>query len=215
MSKELRHPFRVVVVTGVPGVGKTTVLSKAKDEAEKYGLKILVLNLGDFMSSEAIRRGLVKNRDELRYMSLRQQLELQDMAAKAMINEATKKLGDDGFLLVDTHAVIRTPYGLLPGLPQHVVDELRPDAIVLLEADPREIALRQARDVSRYRADMGGEEGVRELMEWARKSAIASAVSYASLVRVIVNKEGKAEEAAEELVELLRYLGTNALQRQA
>ncbi|MGC9072338.1 MAG: adenylate kinase [Acidilobus sp.] len=199
----LRNNFKVVIVTGVPGVGKTTVLSVLEKKAKERGLKIKVLNFGDFMLNRAVVDGLVKSRDEIRHMSARKQLDIQSHAARAMAIEASKELGSDGYLIVDTHAVVRTPQGLLPGLPRHVVDELKPDAIVLIEADPKEIAARQARDPTRYRTDFGGEEGVRQLMEQARMAAIASAVQYASLVVTIVNREGKAEEAAEELLKVL------------
>ncbi|MGC9209657.1 MAG: adenylate kinase [Acidilobus sp.] len=203
---DLRNSFKVVIVTGVPGVGKTTVLSILEKKARERGLKLKVLNFGDFMLSKAVEDGLVKSRDEIRYMSARRQLEIQAHAARAMVVEASKELGSDGYLIVDTHAVVRTPQGLLPGLPKHVVDELKPDAIVLIEADPKEIAARQARDTSRYRADFGGEEGVRQLMEQARMAAMASAVQYASLVVTIINREGKAEEAAEELLKVLERI---------
>ena len=202
----LRNPFRVVIVTGVPGVGKTTVLSIFRKMAEGEGLKVKVLNFGDFMVETALKEGLVKNRDELRYLPPRKQLELQQLAARRMVEEASRELGSDGALLIDTHAVVKTPFGYLPGLPKHVIDELKPDAIVLLEARPEDIARRQARDVTRYRADVGAEEGVREMLERAREAAMASAVHYASFVKVIVNEEGQAEKAAQELLALVKAL---------
>ncbi|ESQ26073.1 MAG: Archaeal adenylate kinase [uncultured Acidilobus sp. OSP8] len=203
MTEQLRNGFKVVVVTGVPGVGKTTVLSIAEKKARERGIKLKVLNFGDFMLNKAVAEGLLKDRDEIRRASLRQQLELQSYAAKAMVEEASRELGTDGFLIIDTHAVVRTPVGLLPGLPKHVVDELKPDAIVLIEADPREVAARQQKDTTRYRADFGGEEGVKLLMEQARMAAFSSATLYGSIVTTIINREGKAEEAAEELLRVL------------
>ncbi len=202
----LRNRFKVVVVTGVPGVGKTTVLSIAVKKAAERGLKVKMVNFGDFMLSKAVSEGLVKDRDEIRYASLRKQLELQTHAAKSMVSEASTDLGDNDILLVDTHAMVKTPFGLLPGLPKHVIDELKPDVIALVEADPKEVAARQARDATRYRADFGGEEGVRALMEQARMAAIASAVQYGSLVVTIVNREGRAEEAAEQLLGVLERI---------
>jgi len=118
MTEQLRNGFKVVVVTGVPGVGKTTVLSIAEKKARERGIKLKVLNFGDFMLNKAVAEGLLKNRDEIRRASLRQQLELQSYAAKAMVEEASRELGTDGFLIIDTHAVVRTPVGLLPGLPK-------------------------------------------------------------------------------------------------
>jgi len=109
MAERLRNSFKVVVVTGVPGVGKTTVLSIAEKKARERGIKLKVLNFGDFMLNKAVAEGLLKNRDEIRRASLRQQLELQSYAAKAMVEEASRELGTDGFLIIDTHAVGEDP----------------------------------------------------------------------------------------------------------
>ena len=202
----LRHPFKVVVVTGVPGVGKTTVISHLQELAAKEGLKLLTVNFGTFMLETAVKLGLVKSRDEIRRLPLRRQLELQREAARRIVEEASSKLGGDGILVVDTHALVKTPAGYWPGLPKHVLDELKPDMIAVVEASAEEIVARQARDESRFRADIGGVEGVRRLMESARAASFASAVHYASTVAIVENKEGRAREAAEQLLRLIKSL---------
>ncbi len=206
MAEGLRHPFRVVVVTGVPGVGKTTVISRFRELAEAEGLRVLVVNFGTYMLETAVREGIVDDRDKLRTLPLRRQLELQRLAARAIVRDAAEKLGGDGVLVVDTHALVRTVAGYWPGLPRHVLDELKPDMIAVIEASPEEIAARQARDRSRYRADIGGVEGVRALLEYARAASIASAVHYASTVAFIENREGAVDEAARRLLELVKNL---------
>ncbi len=202
----MRHPFKVVVVTGVPGVGKTTVIKILAELAAREGLKLKISNFGDYMLRAALESGLVKNRDEIRRLPLRSQLELQRIAAKSIVEEASKELGDGGILIVDTHALVKTPAGYWPGLPKHVLDELKPDSIVVIEASPEEVAARQARDKTRYRSDIGGVEGVARLMEAARAAGIASAVHYASTVAIIENREGRAEEAARRLLEVIKSL---------
>lgn len=108
--------------------------------------------------------------------------------------------------MVDTHALVKTPSGYWPGLPKHVLDELKPDMIAVIEARPEEIVTRQAKDKSRFRADIGGLEGVMRLMEAARAASIASATYYASTVAIILNREGAPEEAAKELMRLIEGL---------
>ncbi len=206
MAEGLRHPFRVVVVTGVPGVGKTTVVSRFTEMAEREGVSVFVVNFGSYMLETALREGVVDDRDKLRSLPLRKQLELQRLAARAIVRDAAERLGDGGVLVVDTHALVRTAAGYWPGLPKHVLDELRPDMIAVVEASPEEIAARQARDTSRYRADIGGVHGVRALLEHARAASIASAVHYASTVAFIENREGAADEAARRLLELVKNL---------
>ncbi|BAA79965.2 adenylate kinase [Aeropyrum pernix K1] len=202
----MRHPFKVVVVTGVPGVGKTTVIKELQGLAEKEGVKLHIVNFGSFMLDTAVKLGLVEDRDKIRTLPLRRQLELQREAAKRIVAEASKALGGDGVLIIDTHALVKTVAGYWPGLPKHVLDELKPDMIAVVEASPEEVAARQARDTTRYRVDIGGVEGVKRLMENARAASIASAIQYASTVAIVENREGEAAKAAEELLRLIKNL---------
>ena len=202
----MRNPFRVVIVTGVPGVGKTTVLRKLEEIAREEGLNVKVVNFGSHMLNYAVREGIVESRDKIRTLPLRKQLELQRLAAKSIVEEASKELGENDYLIIDTHALVKTVAGYWPGLPRHVIDELKPDMIAVIEADPEVIAARQARDKTRYRADMGGAEGVRRLMEYARAASFASATFYASTVAIVENPEGRPEEAARKLFEYMRNL---------
>ncbi len=202
----MRHPFRVVIVTGVPGVGKTTVLQHLKDKAQAKGLDVEIVNFGSFMLDYAVREGIIENRDKIRTLPLRKQLDLQARAAKAIIEYASKRLGENSYLIIDTHALVRTVAGYWPGLPKHVIDHLLPDMIAVIEAPAEIIAARQERDKTRYRADFGGAEGVRRLMEYARAASFASAVFYASTVAIIENPEGRAEEAADKLLSYMERL---------
>ncbi|MEB3766116.1 MAG: adenylate kinase [Desulfurococcales archaeon] len=195
----MRNKFKVVIVTGVPGVGKTTVISKLAELAESKGIKLKIVNFGTAMLNYAIKEGIVKDRDELRKLPLRKQLELQSLAARSIINDSND-LGENDYLIIDTHALVKTVAGYWPGLPRHVIDELKPDMIAVIEADPEVIVKRQERDTARYRKDMGGALGVAKLMEYARAASFASATYYASTVAIIENEEGKAEEAAQKLL---------------
>ncbi|MCE4613279.1 MAG: adenylate kinase [Desulfurococcales archaeon] len=202
----MRHSFRVVIVIGVPGVGKTTVLSHLEKLASAEGLRVSIVNFGSYMLDTAVKEGVVENRDQLRRLPLRTQLKLQRIAARRIIEDASKRLGEDGYLVVDTHALVKTPAGYWPGLPRHVLEELKPDLIAIIEASPEEIHSRQLRDKGRYRKDIGGVEGIKELMERARIASIASSIFYASTVAIIVNREGQAEAAATELLEFMKNL---------
>ncbi len=203
---QLRNPFTTIIVTGVPGVGKTTVLNRLMEMLKEEGIEAVVSNFGDYMFKVASEKGLVKHRDEIRKLPLQTQLELQRWAAQAIVRDASEKLGDRGVLIVDTHSVIKTPSGYWPGLPRHVIEELRPDSIVVIEADPELIIARRQRDKTRYREDMGGVEELKELMSMARTAAMASAVLTASSVFIVENPEGRPEEAARRILELVKML---------
>ncbi len=207
MGKDIpRHPFIVIVVLGVPGVGKTTVLNNLVKFAKEKQIRIVIKNLGDYMLREALKHGFVSNRDELRYLKIRQQLELQLLAAKSIIQDAYKELSENDVLIIDTHAVIRTKYGYWTGIPRQLIDELKPDAFIVIEADVNEIISRQLRDKSRYRADFAKPEIVSELMELTRHNAFSAALFNSSLVRIVLNREGEAENAAKEILEVIEGL---------
>ena len=93
----------VVIVTGVPGVGKSTVMAAA----EEYGYKIV--NFGTTMFEEAQKEG-VNDRDDMRKLAIEDQQRLQ--------KQAGEKISQMGDVVVDTHASILTPSGYMPGLPE-------------------------------------------------------------------------------------------------
>jgi adenylate kinase len=204
---EARHPFKVAVVTGIPGVGKTTVLRLLANMLEERKTRFLLLNLGDYMYKAASGKGLVKNRDEIRRLNHRMQLELQELAARLIVEHASRELGSGDILIIDTHALVKTSTGLWPGLPEHVVRILKPDVIFVVEASPEEILARQERDTTRYRRDIGGSlEEIRGFMEMARIAALISAVKTGSAVSIIVNPQNAVEKAAQRIFEILGHI---------
>ncbi len=202
----LRYPFIVALALGVPGVGKTTVLRKLVELAEREGIKVRVVNLGDYMLKEALRRGYVDQRDKLRYLKLRQQLELQVHAANAIISEASRSLKEGDILIIDTHAVIKTGIGFWTGIPRILMETFKPDILIIIEASIEEILSRQQRDTSRYRKDLSKPEIVKSLIDQTRALAFAAALITSSLVKIVENKEGKVEETARTILEALKGL---------
>ena len=64
--------MKLVVLTGIPGSGSTTILKKTLEEVD-----YLHLNYGDIMTEIAVEKGLVENRDELRKLPADTQKEIQ------------------------------------------------------------------------------------------------------------------------------------------
>ena len=118
--------MKLVVVTGIPGSGSTTVLSKALEEVD-----YIHLNYGDIMTEIAIEEKLVENRDQLRKLPAETQKIIQKKAAKRI-----KEKSESENVIVDTHCTISTPDGFLPGLPIWVLEELKPSNFILIEANP-------------------------------------------------------------------------------
>ena len=183
----------VIVVTGTPGVGKTTVLKTAlENTSTEYG----VVNYGDVMLEEAKRRG-VRDRDEMRRLSPEIQRDIQRKAAQEIATKA-----EDKGIIVDTHCTIKTPSGYLPGLPVWVLDALKPEKIVLIEAEPEEIMNRRMKDTTRIRdADVLSEIEEHQLVNKA--TAMAYAALTGATVKIIRNSDNKLTEASQQLIDVL------------
>ncbi|WP_297497112.1 adenylate kinase [Thermococcus sp.] len=187
-------PF-VVMITGIPGVGKSTITRIA---LKRTRIKFRLVNFGDLMFEEAIKAGLVKHRDEMRKLEPGAQKELQLKAAQRIVEIARKEP-----VLLDTHATIKTPVGYLLGFPREVIEVINPNFIVIIEATPSEILGRRLRDLKRDR-DVETEGQIERHQDLNRAAAISYAMHSNALVKIIENHEDKGlEEAVNELVKVL------------
>ncbi|MEE8401805.1 MAG: adenylate kinase [Candidatus Hydrothermarchaeaceae archaeon] len=186
--------MKVVVVTGTPGAGKTTVLNGA---LKKIGETLKIVNYGDEMFSVAEKKGIVSHRDDMRKKSPDVQKDIQRLAAKSI---AEKAKGSP--IIVDTHCTIKTPKGYLPGLPSWVIEELKPSQIILVEADSKDIAGRRARDTTRERDEEARSE-IDEHQMINKATAMSYAVYSGATVKVVKNNDGGLDLAVEELASVL------------
>jgi adenylate kinase len=190
---------RTVIVTGIPGSGKTTVCSRIEKLAKNAGVEVNVINYGTVMMRLLQKHGRGMERDDMRRDNLDTQRKLQKEVAGIIVEKMTQL---SGLTIVDTHMSIKTPAGYLPGLPSHNLSVLKPDMLVLVEAEPREISRRRMKDATRKR-DAAVEEAVREELLFSRFMAGASAVLAGAPVKIVVNAEGRQEEAAKEIFDAL------------
>lgn len=187
-------PF-VVVITGIPGVGKSTITKLA---LQRTRAKFRVVNFGDIMFEEAVKAKLVTHRDEMRRLSLKVQRELQLKAAQRIL-----EISREEPVLLDTHATIKTPLGYMLGFPKEVIEVINPKFIVIIEATPSEILGRRLRDLKRDR-DVETEEQIQRHQDLNRAAAISYAMHSNALIKIIENHEDKGlEEAVNELVKIL------------
>jgi adenylate kinase len=187
-----------VIVTGIPGVGKTTVINSAMELVkEKHGEDVLLLNFGTEMFEVASAQGTVKNRDEMRKLPTAIQRETQRKAGESIAQKAKSVR-----VIVDTHTLIQTNNGYLIGLPEWVVRAIQPKTVVLVEADPENIASRRSSDETRTR-DVQIVDEVKTHQEMCRAAAVAVGTITGATVRIIKNREGKVEEAAKALASAL------------
>ncbi|MFX1369154.1 MAG: adenylate kinase [Promethearchaeota archaeon] len=189
---------KIVIVTGIPGVGKTTVINTAIEKVKQnHNEDVLILNIGTEMFEIAVKKGFIEDRDQLRKMSTAKQREVQRLAGEAIAKKAKKAR-----VIVDTHTLIQTNNGFLIGLPEWVARAIQPKTVVLVEADPEKIAGRRSSDETRTRdAQLVEEIGTHQRM--CQAAAIAVGTFTGATVRIIKNREGKVEEAAAELAATL------------
>lgn len=193
------HSNARVVVVGVPGVGKTTVITQAAERLNQLGSKTQVLVFGSLMLEEA-KKMSIGDRDEMRKLSVTAQRQLQEMAAKRISTVQGVNL------IIDTHLFINTREGRYPGIPQNLLDILSPTHLVMISADPEEIFARRMQDNTRNR-DLISIDGIKNDLEIAVSMIATSSVLTGSPFRIIFNRRDKLQDAVSEVVELLSMKG--------
>jgi adenylate kinase len=191
---------KTIIVTGIPGTGKTTVCTFIEKLAEKTGVKVSVINYGTIMMEILQKSGKPMERDAMRKDNVETQRKLQRQVAEAI---AQRTRTHDGLTVIDTYMSIKTPEGYFPGLSSNNLQLLKPEMLVLVEAQPSEISSRRMKDARRKR-DTSVEDSVREELTFSRAIAGACAVLVSAPVKVVMNAEGKPEEAAKDI---LRAMG--------
>jgi adenylate kinase len=187
-----------VVVTGVPGVGKTTVITGAMEKLAGEGVNYESINFGSFMFERAVKDNVVGNRDEMRRLDRNVQKRLQKEAASGIATVSGTKN-----VIIDTHCSVKTPAGYLAGLPEWVLRELMPDIIVLVETDEDQILLRRLGDDTRAR-DMEGARAIVEHQAFNRSLAAAYAMLTGCTVKIVRNENFLLDRAVQDMVDVLR-----------
>jgi adenylate kinase len=185
-----------VIITGVPGVGKTTVVNEALKKLKEEGIEYQSINFGTFMFDVAVKENIVKDRDEMRTLDRAVQKKLQQSAGKAIAKVK-------GNVLIDTHASVKTPKGYMAGLPEWVLREIMPDIIVLVETDDDQILMRRMTDETRTR-DKEGAKSIAEHQQFNRSIAAAYAMVTGCTIRIVTNADFLLDRAGTDLADVLR-----------
>ena len=182
------------IIVGIPGVGKTTLITRAAEMLNQKR-KTTVVIFGTIMFEEAKKMGL-RNRDEMRRMTVEDQRRLQDLAAQRIT-----EMKDD-IVMIDTHLFINTEEGYYPGLPMRLLNIMKPTNMVMVAADPREIAERRKSDQTRQR-DIVSAENIQKELDISRVMVASCSILTGAPFAIIMNNEGQISEAAANIAKIL------------
>jgi adenylate kinase len=182
------------IIVGIPGVGKTTVITRATEMLNQKR-KTTVVVFGTVMFEEAKKIGL-QNRDEMRRMPVEHQRRLQEMAAQRIT-----EMKDD-IVLIDTHLFINTEEGYYPGLPMRLLSIMKPTNMVMVAADATEIAERRKTDQTRQR-DIASTENIQKDIDISLVMVASCSILTGAPFAIIMNNDGQAGEAATNIARIL------------
>ena len=185
-----------IVITGVPGVGKTTVVNGALEQLAKEGIGYQSINFGTFMFEVASSQKIVPDRDGMRKLPGSVQKMIQREAAQAIAKI-------EGNVIIDTHCTVKTPKGFLAGLPEWVLRELMPDMVILVETDEDQILSRRLNDPTRTR-DQDSAKEIALHQEYNRGMAAACSMVSGCTVKIVRNQDFLLDRAVGDMAEALR-----------
>lgn len=164
-------PWNMVVVTGVPGVGKTTLCrSVSKDLNYNY------VNYGDLMLSIAKSRDLAST--DLQMFSL--DIEIQHEIWKT----AALKIKDMEDVLVDLHGVDQSSIGYIISLP---IEIIKPDIILVIESSKDKIFRQRGKDSKKRIIDTI--ESLKEHMDILRNTMASCSAILGCNLAVLKNDD--------------------------
>jgi adenylate kinase len=184
---------RRVVIVGIPGVGKSTVVTRVVGIIREKGHAVELVNYGTTMMEEATRRHGLKSRDDMRKLPVELQRALQVYAAER-ISEL-----ENQFVIIDTHLFIVTKEGFWPGMPLDVLRALKPTHLVLVSASLEEIKSRRENDSTRSR-DRATLESLELEMDAAKSLLFSSSLICGCPVLIVTNSTDKVDEAAKRII---------------
>ena len=186
---------KTVIVVGVPGVGKSTIINNATETLLKKGISVKTVVFGSVMFEEAKKLG-IHDRDELRKQTISVQQKLQNMAAEHISNL------NDSIVFVDTHLFIKTQSGYYPGLPMNLILKMDPQRLILVTANSDEILNRRKKDTTRTRDLISDDEIYRDIQVSISMISSLSILTGAPF-EIIYNHDDMIDSATSQLVELL------------
>ena len=185
-----------VIIVGIPGVGKSTIISNATTELQNIGTSVTTVVFGSVMFEEAKKLGIT-HRDQMRKLSIDVQQKLQNMAADLISGRR------ESIVVVDTHLFIKTSSGYYPGLPMNLILKLNPDRLILVSANSEEI-LRRRRDDNTRTRDMISDDEIKRDIEVSLSMISSLSILTGAPFEIIHNNDNMIDSATAQMIELLK-----------
>lgn len=185
-----------VIIVGIPGVGKSTIISNATTALQNIGTSVTTVVFGSVMFEEAKKFGIT-HRDQMRKLSIDVQQKLQNMAADLISGRR------ESIVVVDTHLFIKTSSGYYPGLPMNLILKLNPDRLILVSANSEEILSRRKDDNTRTR-DMISDDEIKRDIEVSLSMISTLSILTGAPFEIIHNNDNMIDSATAQMVELLK-----------
>lgn len=187
---------KIVIIVGVPGVGKSTIISNATATLRKKGMTLNTVVFGSVMFEEAKKMG-INDRDQIRKQTIDVQQRLQNMTADHISSL------NDSIVVVDTHLFIKTQSGYYPGLPMSLILKLNPERLILITANSEEILNRRKNDSTRAR-DLISDDEIKRDIEVSLSMISSLSILTGAPFEIIYNHDKMIDSATSLLVELLK-----------
>ena len=176
-----------VIIVGIPGVGKSTVITNVLNTLSKQGVDVKIAEFGTLMFEQA-KLLSIANRDELRKLTLEQQRSLQEITANYIYSLKNE------VVIIDTHLFINTVEGYYPGIPYKLLDILKPTHLILLTANSEEVCERRKTDIGRQR-DLITADEISNDLDISKIMIASSSICSGCPFSIVQNNNGQLEEA--------------------
>jgi len=180
-----------VMIVGIPGVGKSTVITNVFNLLSQEGIDTKIAEFGKIMFEQA-KLLSINNRDQLRKLSIEQQRSLQEMTANYI-----NSLGND-VVIIDTHLFIRTEQGYYPGIPLKLLTIINPSHLILITAKSEEIYKRRTDDNSRQR-DLISIDRISDDLRLSESMISSSSIISGCPFYIIQNNTDEIEKATDDI----------------
>lgn len=181
----------MIIVMGLPGVGKSTVLAVAEKETDYR-----IVNYGTLMFEIANRDFGIAQRDSLRKLDQEKQ-----KAVQAKVGD--RLAGMRGRIILDTHCSVSTPKGYLVGLPDEILGKLKVERLIYITAPVSEVVARRKSDPTRAR-DAEPEKSLQAHDDYNKKLLAHYSEKAGAPAEIIFNYQGKLHEAQQQLLSFLK-----------